>query len=236
MNFDRETFANDQTLNIFTDASLRKDENPDLSATCAAAIAFVGENIIDRQFRIFVGETSNYGEIKAVRLGVELALVHRYNFSTINLFSDSQISIFGVRDRIFNWRIIDDQLVGYANKVIKNQTEFLDVINLIAYNNLYINLYHQKGHVDVSNIKSLLYARSTFFESNRPFGSTQTNTDIQFIKYISTCNDMVDHYSRDMLYDIAVPKIRAVNPFNFAPKEDHKEMLNRFNTLIGGDK
>ena len=236
MNFDKETFANEHTLNIFTDASLRKDPDPDLTATCAAAMAFVGDNIIDRQYRIFVGETSNLGEIKAIRLGVELALIHRYNFSSINLFSDSQISIFGVRDRVFNWRIIGDQFVGYANKVIKNQTEFLDVINLITYNNLYINLYHQKGHVNASDIKSVLYARSTFFESNRPFGATQTNTDIQFIKYISICNDMVDHYSRDMLYDIAVPKIKAVNPFNFAPKEDHKEMLNRFNTLIGGDK
>lgn len=236
MKFDKETFVNKDTLNIFTDASLRKDANPDNNTTCAAAIAFVGDDIIDRQFRIFVGETSNYGEIKAVRLGVELALAHRYNFSSINLFSDSQISIFGVRDRVFNWRIIDDQLVGYANKVIKNQTEFLDVINLVTNNNLSINFWHQKGHVDGTNIKNLMYARSTFFESNRPFGSTQTNTDIQFIKYISNCNDMVDHYSRDMLYDVSVNKMRVVNPFNFSPRIDHNEILKKFNILIGGDK
>lgn len=235
MKFDKETFVNDYTLNIFTDASLRKGDSPETTSTCAAAIAFVGENIIDRQYRIYMGETSNYGEIKAVRLGVELALAHR-EYNSINLFSDSQISIYGVRDRVFNWRIINEQLVGYANKIIKNQTEFLDVINLVTDNNLNINFYHQKGHVDTTNIKSLLYARSTFFDSNRPFGSTQTNTDIAFIKYISNCNDMVDHYSRDMLYDISIEKPRVVNPFNFLPRINHQELLNKFNILIGGNK
>lgn len=235
MKFDKETFVNDYTLNIFTDASLRKGDSPETTSTCAAAIAFVGENIIDRQYRIYMGETSNYGEIKAVRLGVELALAHR-EYNSINLFSDSQISIYGVRDRVFNWRIINEQLVGYANKIIKNQTEFLDVINLVTDNNLNINFYHQKGHVDTTNIKSLLYARSTFFDSNRPFGSTQTNTDIAFIKYISNCNDMVDHYSRDMLYDISIEKPRVINPFNFSPRINHQELLNKFNILIGGNK
>jgi ribonuclease HI len=234
LKFDKETFVNDYTLNIFTDASLRKGDSPETTSTCAAAIAFVGENIIDRQYRIYMGETSNYGEIKAVRLGVELALAHR-EYNSINLFSDSQISIYGVRDRVFNWRIINEQLVGYANKIIKNQTEFLDVINLVTDNNLNINFYHQKGHVDTTNIKSLLYARSTFFDSNRPFGSTQTNTDIAFIKYISNCNDMVDHYSRDMLYDISIEKPRVVNPFNFLPRINHQELLNKFNILIGGN-
>lgn len=234
MKFDRDTFVNDYTLNIFTDASLRKGDSPETTSTCAAAIAFVGENIIDRQYRIYMGETSNYGEIKAIRLGVELALAHR-EYNSINLFSDSQISIYGVRDRVFNWRIINEQLVGYANKIIKNQTEFLDVINLVTDNNLNINFYHQKGHVDTTNIKSLLYARSTFFDSNRPFGSTQTNTDIAFIKYISNCNDMVDHYSRDMLYDISIEKPRVVNPFYFSPRINHQELLNKFNTLIGGN-
>lgn len=236
MKFDRETFINPQTLNIFTDASLRKGDSPETTSTCAAAIAFVGENIIDRQYRIFMGETSNFGEIKAVRLGVELALAHRNEFSIINLFSDSQISIYGIRDRIFNWRIINEQLVGYANKIIKNQNEFLDIFNLITANNLIINFWHQKGHVDSTNIKSLLYARSTFFESNRPFGSTQTNTDIPFIKYISNCNDMVDHYSRDMLYDVNIDKPRVVDPFNFSPRIDHNDLLRKFNILIGGDK
>lgn len=235
MKFNKETFVNDYTLNIFTDASLRKGDSPETTSTCAAAIAFVGENIIDRQYRIYMGETSNYGEIKAVRLGVELALAHR-EYNSINLFSDSQISIYGVRDRVFNWRIINEQLVGYANKIIKNQTEFLDVINLVTDNNLNINFYHQKGHVDTTNIKSLLYARSTFFDSNRPFGSTQTNTDIAFIKYISNCNDMVDHYSRDMLYDISIEKPRVINPFNFSPRINHQELLNKFNILIGGNK
>ena len=234
MIFSLDNFCRSDVLNIFTDASLRSDGQN--VWTCGGALAFEGKEIIDRAFRIFGGQSSNYAELKAIRIGVSMAveLCKKKQYSAVNLFSDSQISILGIRDRLFNWRVVNDKLVGYANKQIKNQDIILDIVQVVNNGNLRINFWHQKGHVDIRSMKAKEHAYDTFVISNRPAGATDSEVEPAFINYISTCNDMIDHYSREQLYDISIRKAMIVDPFYFTVSTDYNKALQTFNQLISG--
>jgi hypothetical protein len=78
-----------------------------------------------------------------LRLAVGIALKYRYKYPVINIFSDSQISIFGIRDRILNW---NDHLtllkkkgwfkvaLKYALAIQINDREALDVLTAFTGN------------------------------------------------------------------------------------------------------
>ena len=149
---------------------------------------------IEQQYRVCSDTTNNNAEIKAIRLGVEIAIRFKNRFSHINIFSDSQISIFGIRDYIFNWKNINGIICGYQNKPIANQSVFLEILDMIVRSDLHINFWHQKGHVDMKQ-SSLYNALHVFQSSNGIRG----NVSLGFIKYISFWNDMVDNESRKKL-------------------------------------
>ena len=92
MYFTLNNFINPNVVNIFTDASIIHHPNGKTSG-CYGAIVANDQQIIDREYRICTDSTSNNSEIKAVRLGVNLAIKWRNLLNrpvTINLFSDSR--------------------------------------------------------------------------------------------------------------------------------------------------
>lgn len=231
MYFTLNNFINPNVVNIFTDASIIHHPNGKTSG-CYGAIVANDQQIIDREYRICTDSTSNNSEIKAVRLGVNLAIKWRNLLNrpvTINLFSDSQISILGIRDRIYSWQNKKNGLVGYGNSVIKNQSIFIEIVNLIVNSGLYINFYHQKGHVYIKSYESLNKAIHVFIASN----GVRENVDPEFIKYISAMNNKVDENSRKRLY-----KVDDWNSFNkedafiFYPF-DYNNKLKQYNELQG---
>lgn len=232
MFFSIENFVNDYTLNIFTDASIRR-LNKKRSAGCHGAIILLGNQKLDDDYRICTDSTSNNSEIKGIRLGVGLALKWRtvYPVSNINLFSDSQISIFGIRDRIFNWKLVGNDLVGYGDNKIKNQSVFIEILNMIVRNQLCINFYHQKGHINPEKYNDINIAIHVFSASN----FVREDIDPEFIKFISYYNDIVDRTSRDYLYaednirDLNICDVLQFLPFNF------KNTLEKYNQLQGGN-
>lgn len=211
-------------LNIFTDASIKNRPNRKYSG-CYGAAAVVYNEVIDEFCRIISDTTNNNAEIKGIRAGVYLALKYKGIFKTINIFSDSQISVFGLRDRIINWKLYDDVLVTKSGTEVKSQEIYFQIIHIILSNELSVNLYHQKGHVS-NNYNDLVEAEHVFRSGN----SVRGKIDLNFIRYISKWNNYIDVTTRNTLfnYDKSITYSDAImyDPFKF-DKRKYMKLINK---------
>lgn len=223
-NLMKNDFYRPEILNIFTDASIKNRPNGKFSG-CYGATAVVCDTIIEEMCRVNTDTTNNNSEIKGIRAGVHLALKYRNNYQTINIFSDSQISVFGLRDRIFNWTLKDGILINKSKEPVKSQEVYYEIINMILANHLYINLYHQKGHVD-NNYNNLIEAEHVFRSSN----SIRYTIDLNVIRYISVWNNHIDTITRNTLltYDKNIVYRDAIHyePFIFN-KSTYKQLIGK---------
>ena len=160
-------------LFIFTDASVTKygrHEEEYISCSGAVACVWTGNcyQIIDQSFVINRCSTNNNGEIKAIYYGLLLALKYKNNFRTINLLSDSKISIYGLREWIEGWvqNSKGDQLLGSTNEPVSSQQEILACIYTIMTNDLHVKLYHQKGHCTRRVMSVAFFCIAAFFVSS----------------------------------------------------------------------
>ena len=214
---DIKDIFNPETLNIFTDASIKTIKNIDETLGCPGAIC-VGTNlngstyIIDEAYFIERHATNNSSEIKAVSLGISKALQYRNNFKYINLFSDSMICIHGLREWLYNWLrcIYNGTMYSSSGKPVANQQTFASILNTIVMNNLYINLYHQKGHVSVINNDSLINAANVFKKTN----FIQDDISLDLISLLSGYNNMVDIRTGEQLENFVSRPIPYCNKFN----------------------
>lgn len=220
---------NEYTLNIFTDASIR-NRNYGYDG-CYGAIAVYNDTIIDELYRINTNTTNNNAEIKGLRAGVFLALKYQNQFKVINIFSDSQISIFGIRDRLITWTISPDgKLIGKSGQEIQSQDIFLEIMYLMIQHNLRVNFIHQKGHVNIRKIDSLFEAQHVFRASNCIRG----NVDLNLIRYISRWNGIVDDTSRSYLNNYKGMKVE--DAVQFYPSKFDKNKFKKLseNTIKKG--
>ena len=198
---------NEDSICIFTDSSFKNEsKNPKIAigTTAPSFEVFHNETCIETGFHILHNSTSQQGELYAVLLGVMASYKYR-NFKHIRLFSDSQNSILGIRDRIFNW--VRDTNNGKSvlgdDGRINNQSYIMDIVYTIIYNNIPIEFYHQKGHVNIKNYQNIIEARDLFKRSNNIYGFVEDSLIIT----ISQINNWVDQYSSLMLKNnISDPK------------------------------
>ena len=119
-------FHNENTLNIFSDASIigRRGE----FTGCYGAVAVVKDDIIDQNYRIVSYTTNNNSEIKGIRSAIDIAIKYKDIYPFINIFSDSQVSINGLRSYIYGWRINpnDGLLYTKMKKRVSNQEIFVE--------------------------------------------------------------------------------------------------------------
>ena len=129
--------GNSNTLNIFTDASIKQVGQETVGCAGAFCVAGKDRTIINQTNRILRYATNNSSEITAVKLGIDLAIDYRNDFDTINLFSDSKICIYGLREWIFNWidNMSNGVLYNSSNTEVANQEMFKKIINLITHYN-----------------------------------------------------------------------------------------------------
>lgn len=226
----KEMIDNPYSLNIFSDASIRKRGN--LYDGCYGAIAVSNNQIIDEIYRISSDTTNNNSEIKGIRAAILLAIRYQYNFSNINIFSDSQISIFGIRERFPTWRynVKDGKLYGSADQPIKSQEVYIEIMELINQYNLTVTFWHQKGHVE-NKYDSLVEAQHVFCASNR----IRDKVDLSLIRYISYYNDIVDKKSRSILLQTDPYKMKYTSPLIFYPA-NYYSLLDEYNKQnLGGN-
>lgn len=222
---------NNNTINIFTDASTLKSNN--ITYSGYGAITMLEYREIGSKVFVDANSTSNIGELKAIRTGISEAIsLRQQGFTgTINLFSDSQYSILSLRDWIFNWRLNPDgtKILGYGNKPVSNQSLILEIIQILVQFNPNVFLYHQKGHVNINKKKDIYKASNVFSRSNY----IKDEIDIELIKFISTCNNEIDNRTRWHLRNQAILKPYQ-DPFTFIVPDNYIEQLHQYNIIRGG--
>lgn len=225
------SLINEKFINIFTDASiynLKVGGKVQEVIGCPGYIVVHGDKIIDQGYTLLRHSTNNISELYAILLGVTTAKY--YKDYTIRLFSDSQLSIFAIRDRIFNWIRKSDGNTLYTveGTPVSNQSYIMDIVYTILNNGVKIDLYHQKGHVNTSKDSDILNAKEVFKVSNR----LQNNViDDDFIIAISNYNNYVDNMTRDNLHRHIshIESIGTTEPFEFVYKpfeiQKYKELI-----------
>lgn len=216
---------NNNTLNIFTDASVYKNGNEIIGAP--GMIAVFGNNceeFID--MRILRNSTNNESELYAVYLAIQYALKCKKDFEVINIFSDSQFAIFGLREWIFNWvnGIKQDRLYNSSHKLVANQQLFMNIIYTILLNDLEINLYHNRGHFKPSQIKSFI---ELFTKHNFLNDFIDRETALAIMKY----NDKIDNYTRATLKNMDINQYPELQLPDYLARADidldyYKKLLN----------
>lgn len=189
-------------INLFCDASIDLTNRIACSGCHVTYQDNTGVHDIGDRMIIQNNATNNSSEILAIWIGVTTALQLRetyYPKAVFRLFSDSKISLYGLRDWLKNWVSNirpDGTLVSSSGQPVANQQTFIDIYNIIVDTDLRIEFYHQRGHVLDGKV-SLDKARVQFIKANKvpPEG---LGLDI---KYLSTCNQIVDNMSRDALYE-----------------------------------
>lgn len=199
----RESLKHPNVLNIFTDASIIQINDTYVSCPGYVAVTTNEDNtdlVLSSDIKILENSTNNNGEITAISMGIDYAISQMYNFQIINLFSDSKICIYGLREWIYNWvNNITPNMDTYimnnsSGKPVANQSQILGVVNKIINNNLNICLYHQSGHV--SGTQESIYEAMKIFKSTNYFTDPINYADI---KYISLYNDFIDKLTRSNL-------------------------------------
>lgn len=217
-------------MNIFTDASIIKSIYGE-TIGCSGAMCMEDNNTY--KFEISRDSTNNISEITAVKLAVQLAIENRDRFDSINIWSDSQWSIYGLTKWISSWfnNMKNYNLMNSSGEIVKNQQIFLDIIKMIVGNKLKVNFYHIKGHVNEKDYKSINHAVSVFTKSNKASISREK------IYRAVVMNNLVDNTTRQMLQSCKELQPLKLNRDIVFPIIDKEEMIIYYNLVtLGGNK
>lgn len=189
-----------EDLEIFCDASMHQFTDTGRVFTCSGTIC---RNTAEERYTISQDSTNNRGELFAIYLGIKLAeetwMREPYRYDKINLYSDSQFGIFGIKIWMNNWIKHQDSngvIYGSNGKPVINQELFMMIITYLVTHNLVIHFYHQKGHINTNQAKQLALANKVFKQSNGFWLSPEDIFKISFY------NDIVDKNSRRILSTI----------------------------------
>lgn len=235
---------NKDTLNIFTDGSIKKFfiNRQEETIGCAGANIVMtddsGIHSIEAATEIVRHTTNNDTEIRSILLGVQRALYYRelYPFRYINIIADSKICIYGLREWLFNWVNNtgpgETVMISSQGTPVANQEVILQIIYTILQNNLSINFYHQNGHKNCNSMKDMIEAKKTFIKSNY----ISCDVDMELIKNISIANDYVDRFTKQALESYIPMPNRVVTPNVFMHYVYKPFDVDRYNELIRGFK
>lgn len=210
-----ECIYNDETINIFSDASSRFGESSGLF--CYGSIVVNKDTILD-QFYAFKDDcTCSYdAELMGLRASLYAALNYKRRFGNqiknINIFSDSKssiISILNYKGLICKPIYDNNQIIGYTSfrkttkKIPSNESVlnecisiYLELLNIVS-----ISIYFQPSHTfDKCNKKNVLnhmesFAKDFSMQNNIPLVS------IELMSYISKYNCIVDETTGLYIFD-----------------------------------
>lgn len=180
----------DNVLNIFCDASITKVGERTFGMPGSVVVDSKG-NAIDYTNQLMVDSTNNESEIYAILLATWQCIKYKDSCSRINIFSDSKISVCGLREWMFNWiKRSSDGVLMSTSGVVANQQIFLHIVNLVInYLDSY-NLYHVDGHKNPNNPLDML----KFIDDFKKFNNIYINPSEAV--YLSTNNNWVDNETR----------------------------------------
>lgn len=203
------TIYDENTLNIFTDASMYSGKYLGYSIGCAGvelATSYKRTDVINNiyptgyipNYVVTIDTSNNQSELIAIRQGLLFAIANKNRFKTINLFSDSLLSVNSITQWSEGWfykalrENTDWIFKNSVGSAVANQQIIKNIIVLIYFNDLKINIYHQRGHCS-NNLKIV---ERDFCKFNNVSRNMVTPN---FIREISELNDIVDKRSRDIM-------------------------------------
>lgn len=175
-------------LNIFTDASVKHNHDNTFTVGCPGFTIFKGNQmILPVQSHFVMDSTNNESEIMAILDAIYYVVCNRYilqGVDAINIFSDSKISVFGLREWYTGWikRVRKGRMYNSSGKIVANQKYFLQIIAFITVLNIPVNIYHCNGHIDIWNKSSVQKFMNTFRKEN-------------------DCNRLLSQIERDFIID-----------------------------------
>ena len=184
-------------VNTYTDASVSQDKFG-AQVTCAGFVTTFHGEIIDRGLKIVRNGTNNYGEILAIYMGIINLLKYKNYDAFLNLFSDSYISVSGLKEWIYSWLRDKDEfnrLRTGEGKEVANQEIFSNIINYIVENQTHLSIFHQRGHKNPDKLEDMNEVKTKFEKIN----GTEISEDI--VREICYYNNMVDNMTRAHLID-----------------------------------
>lgn len=216
---------NRESLNLFSDASMRKlkkYEQGNIMAGCYGSVAVNGDRIIEELYRENTFSTVPAAELRGIRCSLQLAIKYRPYFRVFNIFSDSLYSVHAIRDYYMDWRWNQNKECFTYNKMhhkskkpIENQElifECMQLVSEIKKTNL-INIIHMKGHI-ISQ-EDLVPAMDALKTCNGYHGLVSYSV----MRYISSYNNYIDNRTRDIVHRININK-EYCDPLIFKPRPD----------------
>lgn len=193
-----------KTINVFTDASTTQVDRRIVSSPGYAIV--YNNKIICSTNNVFYNTTSNYGELYAIIMALESLIQIKWGFDKaglemplINIFSDSEISVLGLRKYIFNWwgsestqQFYSEPQI-YSDQGVLNKELFVNAIRMITDNNLKVNLYHVSAHIEATKKYHITRMIKKFEENNY----IQIDKDDAY--YLCYYNAFVDDMTRSNL-------------------------------------
>lgn len=223
---------NPSTLNIFTDASVRNMNYGFDSAS--GFVAMMGNEKLAEQIQINRNTTNNFGEIYAIQMAVQLAFDVRRLMPEqpryINIFSDSIISVNGLRKWFDGWTLDDNgYLLSSSGEKVANQEIIVSIMNMIITYNIDVSFFHIKGHVKFNKESEVERAISKFEEHNGTVGIGKINKNT--MKKMLECNDYVDNTTRQALqYSENIPiylrPVEKLSNFTIEEIDKYKKLID----------
>lgn len=198
-NLNLEHICQPDILNLFSDASMKHRGSS--FSSCYGSVAVTGDRTIEDYLRIQSDTTVPAAELRGIRCSLILALKYKDYFRVINLFSDSQLSVYTLREYIYNWKY-DPSINNYRTRNCRHTPvvnielilECFDLLQMLRREGKIINIYHQSGHVD-NGYENIAKAATVFKASN----NIQGDIDFDLIRYISIYNNYIDNKTRNYL-------------------------------------
>lgn len=204
-------FTNNETLNIFSDASFIDKfykDGTNKGKGCYCCIAVCGDQIIEQQVVISSHTTVPESELKGIRKALSFANQYKDQYRFINIFSDSLYSVNAINRYSRDCMKYSDDTAN-INLIIETYHLYKE---LLDHPNCLVTIYHQSGHIATSKLNSVKEAGAKFMR----FNNFRGQNDLNFIRYISTYNNMVDEISRVYLHQHK--DIEVENPIIFTTK------------------
>ena len=219
--FDINMIYNSNTLNIFSDASMKKiKKKGNVLSACYGAVALSEDHIVDEMIRVQSLCTVPAAELRGIRCSLYLALKYRNLYRVINIFSDSLYAITSIRDFAMDW-IWDSKNEYYkynkfhpkSSRPIQNQEliyECIMLINELRKTNI-INIFHQRGHIQSSD--EMVIAKEAF----KKYNGFTFEVSFNIIRYISMYNNLIDEKTRNIIKYNDFYSDNYIDPVVFKP-------------------
>lgn len=219
-----------KALNIFTDASV---VNKTISLPAYIAVEGITWNESSYGMAL-ANSTNNEGEVYAIKLAIQSCINPyilnmmdiNYGGRYINIFSDSKITVFGLREWYSSWikNKRNGILVSSSGTPVANQEIYISIMRIIHDYDLRVNFYHVSGHVNYLNNKEIFKAMDDFKKFN--YGISIPH---HFACEIAILNDRIDKFSRTIPIEKAID-IKTNEIFKASIEENFD--INKYTTLI----